>query len=286
MSELQVELLYEPAGLERFPLPAELAETYGGTLGFAPSCVFANFVSTIDGVVAIPSLAASNRLIAAGSRADRFVMGLLRACSDAVVIGAGTLAGSPNSTWTPARAYPDGATGFAELRRRLGRTGEPELVVLSASGSLDPDHPALAAGALILSSDPGSERLRARLPPGCELVALGPGPQLDAQAIIAALRRRGHGRILSEGGPHAIAPLLEAGLVDELFLTISPLLVGRTHAEERLALVEGADLLSDEPPAAQLLGVRRAGAHLFLRYALGRRAPGERLSAAPSPTST
>jgi riboflavin biosynthesis pyrimidine reductase len=286
MIDVQLDLLYEPAGLERFPLPPALGEAYGGTLGFAPSCVFANFVSTIDGVVAIPSLAASNRLIAGASRADRFVMGLLRASSDAVVIGAGTLAGSPNSTWTPARAYPEAASGFAELRRRLGRDGEPELVVLSARGSLDPGHPALAEGALILSTELGSERLRARLPAGCDLVAIGPGPQLDAHAIIAALRQRGHGRILSEGGPHAIAPLLEAGLVDELFLTISPLLLGRTPTEERLALVEGADLLNGEPPAAQLLGVRRADAHLFLRYALGRRGPGEGLSAAPSPTST
>ncbi len=82
--------------------------------------MFANFVSTLDGVVAIPSLPASNRLIAADSSADRFVMGLLRACSDAVVIGAGTLSASPRSLWTPARAFPDAAEAFAELRRRLG----------------------------------------------------------------------------------------------------------------------------------------------------------------------
>ena len=84
------------------------------------------------------------------------------------------------------------------------------------------------------------------------------------------LRERGHRLILSEGGPHAVAPLIAAGLVDELFLTVSPLLAGRPALEQRLSLVEGADLLSAGLPEAKLLGVRRDGGHLFLRYELGR----------------
>ena len=62
--------------------------------------------------------------------------------------------------------------------------------------------------------------------------------------------------------------LLEAGVVDELFLTVSPLLVGRTPLDPRLGLVEGADLLPGGPVRGQLLGLRRDGGHLFLRYAL------------------
>jgi riboflavin biosynthesis pyrimidine reductase len=261
-----LELLYESGGLPRFDLPEQLATLYAGTLGFADSRLFANFVATIDGVVAIPSIPASNRLIAAASAADRFLMGLLRACSDAVMIGAATLTASPNSLWTPARAFPDTKDGFAELRRRLGLAPTPELVVLSASGRLDPLHPALREGALILTTELGADRLSDLLPSGARAIALGVEATLDPARIMAALGARGHRRVLSEGGPRAIAPFFAAGLVDELFLTISPVLVGRTGDDPRLALVEGADLVAGGPPGARLVGVRRAGGHLFLRY--------------------
>jgi riboflavin biosynthesis pyrimidine reductase len=271
VSAPRLELLYEAGGLPSFDLPAELAELYGGGLGFDTPRLIANFVSTLDGVVAIPSLPGSNRVIAAASSADRFVMGLLRASCEAVVIGAGTLTASPTSLWTPARAFPDNAAGFAELRRRLGYPRDPELVLLSASGRLDPLHPALQAGAVVLTSDLGAERLAGRLPAATRALSLGPGPGLEPRRIIDALGSLGHRLILSEGGPHAFAPLLAAGLVDELFLTVSPLLLGRPGDDPRLALVEGADLLAEGAAAAQLLGVRRSGEHLFLRYELGGR---------------
>jgi riboflavin biosynthesis pyrimidine reductase len=265
-----LELLYETDGLEVFPLPAALAEQYGGQLGIPEDSVFANFVATADGVVAIPELAGSNRLIAAASRADRFVMGLLRASCDAVVIGAGTLSGSPTSLWTPARAFPEAADAYALLRRQLGHDREPELAVVSARGLIDPEHPALADGAVVLTTERGRERLRQRVPAGVEFVVLEDVPHLDPHAILAALRARGHRRILSEGGPHALGPLVGARLVDELFLTISPLLLGHSGLQPRLSLIEGTDLLAEGGARAHLLGVRRNGDHLFLRYALGR----------------
>ncbi len=233
-----LELLWEAEGLPAFDLPVELAALYPGTLGFDETRLYANFVATIDGAVAIPSMPQSNKLIAAGSTADRFVMGLLRACADAVIVGSGTLRASPGGVWTPAQAYPDAAGAYDDLRRMLGLSAAPEVVVLSASGNLDPGHPAIAAGALVLATDPG--------------------------ATVAALHARGHRRLLLEGGPHVIGSFLEAGAVDELFLTISPLLVG--EPETRLGLVEGADLLPGLN--THLLGVRRSGDHLFLRYGI------------------
>lgn len=263
-----LELLYEPPGLPSFDLPAELAAAYPGTLGFAEPRLYANFVATVDGVVAVPSLPGSNKLIAAASATDRFVMGLLRACADVLVIGSGTLTASPRGVWSPEQAYPDAAPAFAELRRRLGRPERLEVAVLSASGRLDPAHPAFAAGALVLTTGAGAAALAGRLPAASEAVSLTPGPELDAATAVALLRGRGHRLILSEGGPNAIGSLLAAGLVDELFLTVSPLLLGRTPGDGRLALVEGADLLADGPLGARLLGVRRDGEHLFLRYEL------------------
>jgi riboflavin biosynthesis pyrimidine reductase len=237
---LNLSLLYEPAGLPAFDLPEALADLYPGTLGFPESCVFANFVATVDGVVAIPSMPQSNKLVAAGNPADRFVMGLLRACADAVIVGSGTVAASPGGLWTPAQAYPDGAALFAELRESLGLPPEPEVAILSLSGNVDPNHPVLAAGAHVLIGEPAD--------------------------VISALHARGHRRILHEGGPHVIGSFLAAGLVDELFLTVSPLLTGRTSLDERLALVEGADLLPGT--SLHVLGARIETEHLFLRYGI------------------
>jgi riboflavin biosynthesis pyrimidine reductase len=268
--EAQLELLFEAAGLPAFDLPDELAQDYGGPFGLADSCVFANFVSSVDGVTAIPSMPRSNALVAGSSKSDRFVMGLLRASADALVIGSGTMNAAPRSLWTPEQAYPDAAAAYAELRRRLGRPAEPELVILTAKGTVDPAHPAFAAGALVLTTDAAVERLAAELPSEAAVVSLGPAAELDVVAAFEAIRARGHRRILSEGGPRVFGSLLEAQLVDELFLTISPLLFGRSALEERFGLVEGADLLPGGPLGGRLLGVRRDESHLFLRYELDR----------------
>ena len=69
----------DTGGLPVVPLPPDLARIYGGELGLAEDCVFANFVATLDGVVAIPSVPGSNALIAGDNDADRFLMGVLRA---------------------------------------------------------------------------------------------------------------------------------------------------------------------------------------------------------------
>jgi riboflavin biosynthesis pyrimidine reductase len=255
-----LELLWERDGLPSLELPDALAAVYPGTIGFERPRLFANFVATADGVVAIPTVAQSNKLIAAGSTADRFVMGLLRACADALVIGSGTLAASPGGRWTPAQAYPDAAEAFAELG------DDPEVVILSATGEVDPEHPVFEASALVLTTDTGRTLLAKRLPSASTLVSLGPGSRIDPTAAVGALRARGHELILHEGGPHVIGSFLEAGQVDELFLTISPLLTGRTFLDPRLALVEGADLLPGV--SSELLSVRKEASHLFLRYGI------------------
>jgi riboflavin biosynthesis pyrimidine reductase len=261
---VKLELLYEPEGLPAFELPGALAAAYPGSLGFEAPRVFANFVATADGVVAVPSVEQSNRLIAAGSAADRFVMGLLRSSADAVVLGSGTLAASPGGRWTPRQAYPDAATAYDTLRQALGLTPSPEIVILTASGAVDPSHPLFEEGAVLLTTDIGRTLLGDRLSKASTVVSLGPGTAVDPVAALGALRARGHQLILHEGGPHAIGSFFEAGVVDEVFLTISPLLVGRTTFDPRLALVEGADLLPGR--RTRLLGVRRDMDHLFVRY--------------------
>ncbi len=264
-----LEVLYEAADLTSFDLPHAIQELYGGRLGFDEPRVYANFVSTLDGVVAIPSLVQSNKLISAGSKGDRFVMGLLRAFADVVLIGAGTLTGSPRGSWTPERAYPPAAAAFAELRRRLGRSETPELAILSGHGSIGPTHPALNAGALVLTSEPGAARLQRRLSATSSILTLGKETTIDPRRVVDALHERGHRLILSEAGPHGFGALATAGLVDELFLTLSPLLAGSAEYTSRFALVEGVDLLPLHVEG-RLLGLRRQGSHLFARYELER----------------
>ena len=265
-----LELLYETPQLPQFDLPRGLAEGYGGPLGFSEPRLYANFVASLDGVVALPGEIQSNRMISADSEADRFVMGLLRASADAVLVGAGTMRSSPRTHWTAEHAYPPAAALFGELRRSRGRSRRPVLAVLSGSGSVDPRHPALEEGALVVTSRPGATRLRGRLPGAATILTVGAETPVDPTAAVEALRQRGHELILSEGGPIAFGALLAAGLVDELFLTTSPLLAGRSPGSPRPALVDNAEFLPAATVECTLLTLRRAGSQLFLRYQLSR----------------
>jgi riboflavin biosynthesis pyrimidine reductase len=261
------DVLAEEAGLPPVELPPELARIYGD-LGFAQSCVYANFVATLDGVVAIPKLPSSNEVISGASKADRFLMGILRALADTVLVGAGVLKASPRGTWRAEKIYPAAAEGYGALREQLGLPPVPEIAVLTGSGSIDSKHPVLAGRAVVLTSDAGSARLAGKVPDTAALVSLGAEQHVGGVAIIDALRDRGHRRILCEAGPHTFGTLLEAGRVDELFLTTSPFLVGDAGAGSRLRLVEDADLVPFVE--GRLLSVRRHGGHLFTRYAVER----------------
>jgi riboflavin biosynthesis pyrimidine reductase len=265
-----LEPLYEAPELPEFDLPEALATAHGGPLGFSEPCLYANFVASVDGVIAIPGTPQSNRVISAGSETDRFMKGLLRACADVVLVGAGTLQGSPRTLWTAEHAFPQAAQLFGELRRSRRRPPRPTLAVLTGRGSIDPEHPALEEGALILTSERGAGRLRTRLPRASTILAIGAEAPVDPVAAVEAMRGLGHQLILSEGGPSAFGALVAAGLVDELFLTTSPLLAGRPTGSSRLALVENAELLPATTVECKLLALRRVGSQLVLRYQLAR----------------
>jgi riboflavin biosynthesis pyrimidine reductase len=263
-----LELLAEQSGLPRWELPAALERLYGGGLGFDEPCTIANFVETLDGVVAIPELPRSNALIADGSEADRFVMALLRACADVVLLGSGTLRASPTGTWLPERVYPPAAEALAELRVLRSRPEQPAVAIVTAGGSFEVAHPVLERGAVVLTTERAAPGLRAAVPAAAEVVAVGDGETVALPAALAALRERGHRLVLSEGGPTLFGRLLDAGLVDELFLTVSPVVAGRAAAS-RPGLVEGVELLPGRRVAGSLRSARRSGNHLLLRYALG-----------------
>lgn len=137
---------------------------------------------------------------------------------------------------------------------------------VTAGSSFDPAHPALADRAIVLTTARAVADIRASVPAASDVVAVNDGAQVNMRQALGYLHERGYSLILSEGGPRLLGSLLAAGLVDELFLTVSPLLAGRSAAP-RLSLVEGVELLPEHPSHARLRSVRRHGDHLFLRYA-------------------
>ncbi len=260
--------LFELEGLPSSPLPDALRQRYGGDLGFVPQTVYANFVTSLDGVAALdPETPPS--VVSGKSDTDRFVMGLLRAFADAVVVGAGTLRAEPRHLWTPERIYPGAAAGYSELRSALGLQPEPQLVLLTRKGDIDPSLPAFEQGALLVTTDEAALSLQPSLPSASRAVGLPEG-ELSVSRVLQVVRAEGHQTILTEGGPTVLGEFLKESALDELFLTLSPRIAGSTPNDERLSLVAKFAYPASGLQPVTLLSAKQDGSHLFLRYRIDR----------------
>src|SRR5438128_6722045 len=143
----------------RHQMRPELERIYG-RLGFADSVIYSNFVSSVDGVVSLGSKPSAGSVISGRNPADRFLMGLLRAFADAVLLGAGTLRATPGHHWTPEHIYPDLSSSFAQLRSDLGRKPRPRLVLLTSRGDIMVSHPAVVGGATIVTTSSGATAVK------------------------------------------------------------------------------------------------------------------------------
>lgn len=224
-------------------------------------------MTSLDGVVTLGSTPSAGSLISGRNQPDRFLMGLLRACADAVLLGAGTLRATPGHLWTAEHIYPPMAATFAEWRKELGRRAQPRLILFTASGNIDVSHPAIAAGATIVTTRAGAAKLEGHLPDSCDVIAMGDAGDVDLSAAVKELHERGFEVLLTEGGPHLMADLIQADLLDEEFITISPVIAGR-DLEQRLGMVAGAEFLPSRQVWSRLRSARRHGDFLFLRYDL------------------
>jgi riboflavin biosynthesis pyrimidine reductase len=271
-SHESLELLWARDPVVRSRHPAE--EAYGSAVTFAGErpLVFANFVQTIDGVVAFGERGGQNASrISMDSEIDRRVMALLRAHADAIVIGAGTFRTAHSHQWSPGGLVPGEDASFDGLRAALRGPGAERapLYVITATGDLDPRQAALAAPethVTVVTTTPGADRLEPMLPSHAELLALGDGPRVDPATAIRAVAERSGGLILCEGGPALLGELARAELLDELFLTVAPQLAGRDAGDRRLGLLEGFAASPEEAPRLELHSLRRARHHLFVRY--------------------
>lgn len=212
--------------------------------------VLANMVTTADGRATL-----QGRTEGISSDTDRTLFHSLRAEVDAVMVGTGTIA---------IEGYGPLARRDAVRARRAerGLPEQPLCVTASRSLQLPVEAP--------LFRDPGSHVIvltnSVREPPPCECrltVERLPGEELDLALGLSALRERHDVRaMLLEGGPTVLAAMLEAGLVDELFLSVSPLLVGGGEP----SVVEGTAL--ERPLPLRVVSVLESESFLYLRYTI------------------
>ncbi|WP_298803220.1 dihydrofolate reductase family protein [uncultured Pseudokineococcus sp.] len=223
--------------------------------------VRANLVTTLDGAAAGDD--GSSRSIS--GPADLRVLVLLRSLADVVLVGAGT---ARSEGYGPLRVR----ASLAARRSALGQAPAPALAVVTRSGRL-PDA-ALArrddgGAVLAVTCESAGEdvlgRLRAALGDGGVVVA--GDDDVDLAAAVAALAERGLRRVLCEGGPALLRDVAAAGLLDELCLTTSPLLVAGDGPRALVgpaltAHLDLASLLLADDGGGTLLGrwvVRRPG---------------------------
>jgi riboflavin biosynthesis pyrimidine reductase len=202
-----------------------------------------NFVATLDGAVEV-----GGRSGPLGGPVDRSAFMAMRAVADVVLVGAGT---ARAEDYGPVRLAPE----VQARRRARGQSSLPPLAVVTATGALEPGSRMFEADRdVIVFTSEGVALERRSLTAVAEVVACGAGV-VDVKHVVADLHGRGLGRILCEGGPSLSRSLFEAGLVDELCLTLSPMLAGEGHHHlgqawggapgqfELVALMEGDGML-------------------------------------------
>jgi len=255
-------------------MPPELERRYGGELAIPLRAdrptVIANFVTTIDGIVALgEGDLAGGGLISGFHEPDRFVMGLLRALADLVVVGAGTLRGSTEHRWIAEHVHPASAAAFAAWRAEMGLAKRPTTVIVTASGDIPVDHSGLTdptVPVVIATTPAGAERVRrAGVANHVSIEPIAAGGPITGTDIVDLGARLGAGMILTEGGPHLLGEVVGSDVLDELFLTLAPQIVGR-GSEARLGLVEGITLPPNDARWFELASLRRSADHLFMRY--------------------
>ncbi|MCY0903526.1 pyrimidine reductase family protein [Arthrobacter sp. H14-L1] len=229
------------------------APNAGGSAPDEPRVSF-NFIASLDGAATV-----DGRSGGLGSPADQRIFKLLRRHADVILLGAATVR---------AEGYAGELLDGEAQRWRVGHgsAAHPPVAIVSGSLRLDPASDFFTQAPvrpLIFTTATAPARQRKALERVADVISAGT-QVLDINAILAELTTRGLNHIHCEGGPHLFGSFQEAGRVDELCLTLSPLLVG--GQEPRIS----ATLSGDNPPAAPtgmwLAHVLHSEEMLFLRY--------------------
>jgi len=178
----------------------------------------ANMVSSLDGAAS-----ADGRSHAISGPPDRFMFGLLRALADVVVVGAGT---ARTEGYGPGRERSE----FAHLRKASGQPPVPTIAVVTRSAQLDPTSSLFTEAAqqsVVITCTAAPTERRSALSQVADVIVAG-DQDVDLGSAVEQLRARGHSKMLTEGGPRLLGDITATGLLDELALSLSPLLAGGT----------------------------------------------------------
>ncbi|MET9291506.1 pyrimidine reductase family protein [Streptomyces sp. NPDC003077] len=216
----------------------------------------ANMVSSLDGAAHH-----DGRSQPLSSAADMRIFGVLRGLADAVVVGAETVR---REGYRPARARE----AFAARRAAAGQAPAPVIAVVSASLELDFTLPLftepLVPTLVLTGAGAPQDRVRAAGAAGVEVIFAGEGAGVDPSRVVGALARRGLTRLLTEGGPRLLGQFAEYGALDELCLSVAPLVVAGDASR-----IMNAFPVTD-PQKFVLASVLEEAGFLFTRY---RKAP-------------
>lgn len=255
-------------------LPLEFEAIYGRwsipPAGDRPY-VYINFATSRDGRVSfsIPGHASGGDVTGFNAH-DRWLMGLLRARADAVLMGDNTLRTEPDHLWTPGHIFPDDETAFTELHDFEERRNPTLLVFMSLKGDLPRDAAIFGeeSDVVIATTRLGADAATTLKSVSANVDVLELGDDgVDVARLMSVLRADyGVERLLCEGGPRVYASLLAAGQVDDEFVTLCPTVIGNSPDGPHCpSLVEGVRFAPGEAPHSQIRGLRRAGDYLFLR---------------------
>ncbi len=207
-------------------------------------------VSSVDGAVAVDGLSAG-----LGGDADRRSLSRLRASNDVSLVGAGTVRDEGYGVLT-------GSAARRADRAARGLRPAPRLAIVTGSGRLDPDLGIFADPdevPLVLTGTGADPDALAAIEDRAEVHVVDDGDRLGADALLGTLADLGLHRVLCEGGPRLNQSLLAAGLVDEVFLTLAPLLVGGSAPR----IIAGDEELAT---GLTLASVHEHEGELLLRY--------------------
>jgi len=225
---------------------------------FQPGKVTVNFAASVDGRITTRT----REHVSLGSESDRRLMDELRVQADAVIVGAGTV----RHDGRPMRIrYED--LQARRTKRRL--SAHPINVVLTRTLDLSPRSRFFAANDIhrIIFTTSRAPKTRVRRFANVAEVVVLPGGDVDPKRVMQELRKRGLKRVLLEGGGEVHFSFAQAGLVGDLFVTVTPRLIGGNDAP---SLLDGEGFLWKDHIGLKLVSSRRVGEEVFLHYRAAR----------------
>lgn len=205
------------------------------------------------------------------NRADWWFMAFLRTRADAIMNGIGTVTLETGTLWNGADLFPEEAASFSELRRYFGHTKPPILVILTHDGRLNFEAASLQREdmhvVVATTTEGAAHAQQFSVPAQVDVHDLDAGTGFaDLQRTVDMLYGDYGVRILlSEGGSTVQAGLLEAGLIDEEFVTWCPSFVGRSEEKFRPSYTEGVAWHPTNAPYSRPICLHRNGDLLYLR---------------------